>query len=314
VEFAPAVNGSFTGALSISAPSLGTAANVALSGTGGVPGSVQTQPGILNFPLTGLGATSDPIPVTLTNPAGGASLSNLKLTATLPFKVASSACPATLVAQASCTATVVFLPLGAGPQTGSMTVTSDALPSGTSIPLHGVGFDFTAASSGSPSQTVTNGQTASFPLTFALVSQTREAVLQLSCDATSGFPPYATCSFNPSANPQVPAASSGNATVTIATGQALTTSHLEGWHMAPFACGIVLLPLALLRRQRALLLVALLGVVVFGVSSCTSSAVFSGSGTPRSGSGITPAATYKIPVDVVSNNVKHTVILTLIVD
>jgi hypothetical protein len=314
VEFTPAVNGSFTGALSISAPSLATAASVPLSGTAGVPGSVQTQPGILNFPVTGLGATSDPITVTLTNPTGGASLTNMKLTATLPFKVGSSACPATLAAQASCTATVVFSPLGAGPQTGSLTVSSDALPSGTSIPLHGVGFDFTAASSGSPSQTVASGQTASFPLTFALVNQTREAVLQLSCDTTSGFPPYATCSFSPSANPQVPAASSGNATVMIATGQAQTTARVEGWRIAPLVCGVVLLPFALLRRRKALLLVALLAVLVSGVSSCTASAVYSGSGTPRSGAGITPAATYKIPVDVVSNNVKQTVVLTLIVD
>ena len=314
VAFAPAVNGGFTGALSIGSPSLGTSASVTMSGTGGIPGSLQTQPGLLNFPVTGLGATSDPITVTLTNPSGGASLTNMKLAATGPFKVAGSACPATLAALASCTATVVFSPLGAGPQTGSMTVSSDALASGTSISLHGVGFDFTAASSGSPSQTVISGQTASFPLTFALVNQTREAVLTLSCNTASGFPPYASCSFSPSANPKVPSASAGNATVMIATGQTQTTARLADWRIAPLACGLVLLPLAFARRRRALLLVALLAVVAFGVSSCTASGIFSGGGTPRSGAGITPAATYKIPVDVVSNNVKHTVTLTLIVE
>jgi len=313
VEFTPAVNGSFTGALSISSPSLATAASVTLSGTGGIPGSVQVQPGILNFPVTGLGGTSDPIAVTLTNPSG-ASLTNMKLTAMGPFKVAGSACPLSLAALASCTATVTFLPLGAGPQTGSLTVSSDLLPGGTSIPLHGAGFDFTAVASGSPTQTVASGQTASFPLTFALVNQTREAVLKLSCNTASGFPRYAKCSFSPSANPMVPAASSGNATVTIATGQAQTTARLEGWRIGPVACGLVLLPLALMRRKRALLLVALLGIVAFGVSSCTASGIYSGGGTPRTGAGITPAATYKIPVDVVSNNVKHTVTLTLIVD
>jgi hypothetical protein len=58
----------------------------------------------------------------------------------------------------------------------------------------------------------------------------------------------------------------------------------------------------------------LLVILAGGVSSCTSSSVFSGGGTPRTGPGITPSATYKIPVDVVSNNVTHTIVLTLIVD
>jgi hypothetical protein len=313
VVFTPAVNGSFTGALSISSPSLATAASVPLSGIGGVPGTVQTQPGLLNFPVTGVGATSDGLTVTLTNPSGGASLTNMKLAATGPFKVAGNTCPATLAALASCTASVVFAPLGAGPQTGSLTVSSNALAAGASLPLHGVGFDFTAASSGAPSQTVTSGQTASFPLTFALVNQSVEAVVTLSCNTATGFPPYATCSFSPSANARVPASSSGNATLLIATSQAQTTARLADWRIVPPACGLLLLPLALTRRRRALL-VLMLALLAFGVSSCTSSGVFSGGGTPRTGPGITPAATYKIPVDVVSNNVKHTVTLTLIVD
>ena len=63
-----------------------------------------------------------------------------------------------------------------------------------------------------------------------------------------------------------------------------------------------------------MLLALLLAALAGGVSSCTASGVFLGGGTPRSGPGITPPATYKIPVDVVSNNVKRTVTLTLIVD
>ena len=314
VVFSPAVNGNFSGALSISSPSLGVAASVMLSGTGGVPGTLQAQPGTLNFPVTGVGATSDPVTVTLTNPSGAGALTNLKLGATGDFKVASSACPATLVAQASCTASIVFSPASAGPQTGSMTVSSDTLAAGDILPLHGVGFDFTVAATGSPTQTVISGQTASFPLTFSLVNQTAEGVLALSCNTATGFPSYASCSFNPSANTTVPATASGNATVMIATGQSQPTARVTGWTVAPLACGLMLLPLALVRRRKALLLVLLLAVLAGGVSSCTSSSISVGGETPRSGSGITPPATYKIPVDVLSNNVKHTVTLTLIVD
>jgi hypothetical protein len=314
VTFSPAVNGNFSGALSVSSPLLGTGASVTLSGMGGVPGSLQAQPGILNFPVTGVGSTSDPITVTLTNPSGAGSLANLKLDATGAFKVASSACPSTLAALASCTATVVFSPVSPGAQTGSMTVSSDALVGGEFLPLHGVGFDFTVAATGSQSQTVANGQTASFPMTFSLVSQTKEAVLSLSCDTAAPFPPYATCVFNPSANTRVPATASGNATVMIVTGQSQTTARSTGWSMVPLTCGLVLLPVVLMRCRRTLLLALLLVVLAGGVSSCTSSGAFLAGGTPRSGPGITPPATYKIPVDVVSNNVKHTITLTLIVD
>jgi hypothetical protein len=261
-----------------------------------------------------VGSSSDPITVTLTNPSGAGSLANLKLGATGAFKVASSACPATLDALASCTATVVFSPISPGPQTGSMTVSSDALVGGEFLPLHGMGFDFTAVATGSQSQTVANGQTASFPLTFSLVGQTKEAVLALSCETAAPFPPYATCDFSPSANTRVPAGASGNATVLLVTGQSQTAARLTGWRMVPLTCGLVLLPWALVRRRRTLLLALLLMVLAGGFSSCTSSGAFLGGGTPRSGPGITPPATYKIPVDVVSNNVKHTVVLTLIVD
>src|ERR1019366_703214 len=147
-------------------------------------------------------------------------------------------------------ATVVFSPVSAGPQTGSMTVTSAGLPAGDFLPLHGVGFDFTVAPPPSTSQTVVSGQTASFPLTFSLVNQTKEAVLTLSCNTAPPFPPYATCSFNPSANTRVPAAASGNSTVIIATGQSQTSAHLTGWGMVPLACGLLVLPLALTRRRR----------------------------------------------------------------
>ena len=317
VVFSPAVDGNFTGALTVSSPSLATTATVTLSGIGGVPGSVQAQPGLLSFPITGLGIVSSPATVTLTNPTQTTSLTSFTLAATGPFKVAATTCTATLAPLASCTVQVVFAPLSAGQQTGSLTVSSAAMAASAAVQLEGVGFDFTVAPSGAGSQTVSSGQTAYFPLAISLIDQTRPAVVTLSCNTASPFPPYATCVFNPSATPSVPAAATGNATVEVVTGQAQSSARaagLPGWRLIPLSCGLLLLPLALGRRRKTLLLAALLAVLASGVTSCTASGGTVGSGTPRTGPGTTPAATYSIPVTVTSNGVQHSLTLTLIVD
>jgi hypothetical protein len=268
-----------------------------------------------------LGATSSGIPVNLTNPLGAATLTNLKLGATGAFKVASTNCPSTLTASANCQASLTFSPTSAGSQTGDMTVASDTLTVTEFLPLNGVGFDFTMADATATSQTVTNGQAAVFPLTFSLVSQSSDAVLTLSCDTSAAsFPPYASCAFSPSTTPQVPAAAAGGATVTIATGQSQASAAMRPWRLAPLTCGLVLLPLALWRRRplwmrsKVLLLAVLLVLLAGSASSCTSSGISVGGGTPLTGPGITPAGKYQIPVNAVSNGVKHTVTLTLIVD
>jgi len=320
VLFSPAVNGTFSSALTVSSPSLSTTATVTLSGIGGVPGSVQAQPGLLSFPLTGAGTSSSPETVILTNSSAVTSLTNFALAATGPFKVASTNCPATLAALASCTAQVVFAPLSAGPLAGSLTVSSTALASGAAVQLVGDGFDFTVAASGSMSATVANGQTAYYPLAISLINQSRPAVLTVACNTAAPFPPYTACSFNPSAHPSAPALASGSVTVQVATGQKQTTvaaasgPGVAPWRLAPLACGLLLLPLALFRRRNALLLAALLAILSAGVSSCTTSGVLTASGNPGTGAGITPSATYSIPVNLSANGVTHTVTLKLTVD
>jgi hypothetical protein len=88
------------------------------------------------------------------------------------------------------------------------------------------------------------------------------------------------------------------------------------WPALPLACGLLLAPFALRRGRKALLLVALLAILMGGVSSCTSSGILSGGTIPGSGSGsgITAAGTYPVMVTATSNGVQHQVNLTLIVD
>jgi hypothetical protein len=62
------------------------------------------------------------------------------------------------------------------------------------------------------------------------------------------------------------------------------------------------------------MLIALLAMLVGGVSSCTESSVGVPLPGPRTGPGLSPAGSYSIPVTVSSNGVAHTVTLTLTVD
>jgi hypothetical protein len=308
------------GALTIISPTLTASASVSLSGTGGVPGSVQFQPSLLSFQQTGVGQLSSSSTVTITNPDSVTSLGSLALTVTPGFQLVSSTCPVTLAPGASCTAIVAFAPVSAGAQSGSLKVTSSALPTGSLLALSGMGFDFTLALSGSATQTITNGQIAYYTLDICgaegcTLTQTlgAQGVFTFQCGT---LPSSSSCAFNP-AGETVPTGVTGNVVVEIATGLTQTTarsSRSPAWPVLPLACGLVLLPFALARRRRALLLIALLGILTGGVSSCASSSGGVSTVPPKNGDGYTPPATYTIPVTATSNGVSHQVTLTLIVD
>jgi hypothetical protein len=318
VIFSPTLNGSYAGTLTISSASLTSAANVPLSGTGAMPGSVQFQPSLINFvgysggTEIGVGLLSAPVTVTLTNPDSVNSLGSLSLTVSAGFKLVSTSCSSTLAAGASCTAVVEFAPTTPGAQNGSLTVTSNALPTGSFVPLFGQGFDFSIAPSGSSSQAIANGQTAYFKLAITPLLGS-QGVFTFQCGA---LPPYSSCTFNP-ASEGIPANITGNVVVEIATGLSATSARSSlppGWPAVPLVCGLALAPFAMMRRRKALLLVALLAILAGGVSSCTASSVISGGSVPGSGPGITSPGTFPVVVTATSNGVQHQVSLTLIVD
>ena len=312
VIFSPSLNGLYTGTLTITSPSLTASASVPLSGTGGVPGSVQFQPSLLAFQQTGVGLLSGSSTVTITNPDGVISLGSMALTVTAGFQLVSSTCPATLVPGAHCTAVVAFAPVSAGAQNGSLNVTSSALPTGSFLALSGMGFDFTLAPSGSSTQTIANGQIANFTLAINTLNGS-QGVFTFQCGT---LPSSSSCAFNP-ASETIPTGVTGNVVVEIATGLTQTSarsSRPPAWPVFPLACGLVLLPFALARRRRALLLIALLAMLTGGVSSCASSSGGVSTVLTKTGTGYTPPATYTIPVTATSNGVSHQVTLTLIVD
>ena len=310
VVFTPTVNGTAQGALTISASSLNTATAV-LSGTGGLAGVVQLQPASLSFSPTGVGTTSGAQTMTVTN-ASTVALSDLALTISNGFQLASDTCTTSLAPGASCTVGVVFAPAGAGQQTGNLTVASSMLASNIQAPLSGMGTDFTVSLSGSSSQTVASGQTASYALVLTPMSGS-SATFTFQCGS---LPANAACVFNP-ASETVAANLTGSATVQVATGRSGLSargSGLTSWGAAPLACGLLLLPLAWSRRRRDLLLVLVGLLVMGGLASCSGSGGGTGGAPPGSGNGNTPAGTYAVQVAVVSNGVSHAVTLSLTVD
>jgi hypothetical protein len=331
--FSPALDGNFTGTLTIASSSQ-TQAIAYLSGMGGLPGSVQFQPGLIGpcavgttavncFPQTGAGMTSSASTVTITNPDPLASLRSLALVVSAGFKLVNNTCPSTLAALASCTVGVEFAPSSVGTQSGTLIVSDSLLTPGSTMTLSGTGFDFAVAPAGSSTQTVANGQTAYYTLSICGAGGCSSSTPGLGSQGAFTFqcgslPAYSACTFNP-ASEIVPAGTTVNVTVQIATGMTTASVHYApplSWPALPMACGLLLAPFALWRDRKALLLVALLAILMGGVSSCTTSGVFSGGTVPGSGSGSgnTAAGTYPVVVTATSNGVQRQVTLTLIVD
>ena len=313
VVFTPASRGPLTGMLTVSSSSVTTPATVALSGIGGLTGAVQMTPASVNFPTTGVGATSTGVTVTISNSSAAVALDNLQLSVPAGFQLVNPTCAASLAAGASCTVGITFTPTAPGPQTGNLTLTSSVLAAPATVPLSGTGFDFQVSASGSSSVTVASGQSATYSLTLT-PSAGSAATFTFQCGT---LPSYAACVFNPST-----AGAAANATATgglqITTSQATAASlerrSMGGWQALPMAFALALWP-ALWRRRRRIFLTGLLALLfVAGVSGCSSSGGGGGGSPPPPVAHTTPAGTYSIPVTVTSNGVRHSVALTLVVD
>jgi len=229
-----------------------------------------------------------------------------------PFYVTQNACTGVLASGANCTAAVIFQPGVAGAATGSLTVSSPDATVPAIVGLSGTGFDYSLAPSGSSQLTVASGQQADFALTITPAGA--EGAFTFQCGT---LPSHALCLFNPPSE-TLNSGVEGNVTVEIYTGDSGSSARAVspfGRGALPLACAVLLLPLGLWKRRKALLLGVLAAIVASGVASCTGSGgvLGSGSGGQSTGSS-TPAGTYTIPVTVSSTGVTHSYNLKLTVD
>jgi Abnormal spindle-like microcephaly-assoc'd, ASPM-SPD-2-Hydin len=311
VVFSPAQTGSLSGALTVSSTSV-TPATVSLRGIGGLTGVLQVQPAQVVFPTTGVGASSSPIAVTLTNSSTSVALDKFALAASAGFRISSTTCGSSLAANANCTANIVFSPTAAESVTGNLSISSSELATAALVPLSGSGFDFTPATSGSSSQTVASGQTASYTLTLT-PNGGSASTFTFQC---SSLPAYAACVFSPSSL-SVLANSSGSETVQITTTQSSAAAERPAWRTAAFplslAWGLVLMPLAM-RKRRGAFLPLLIVVCAAAFPGCAGSGGGGGSAPPSPTTHSVAPGTYSVAVVVTSNGAQHTVKLALVVD
>ena len=313
VTFTPMQAGELSGLLTVSSSSVSPPFAVALKGTGGLTGSVQIDPQLISFPVTGLGAASDPLTVSVTNLSTSLSLDALKIRATGDFRIAANACSSSLPPGATCTVAVLFAPSATGVRTGSLALSSSSLTDQATVGLSGTGFDFAVSVSGADTRTVARGQIATYSVSLVPLGGVSGTFTFL----CKSLPANASCNFNP-ASEIIAAGASGTAAVEIATGVSAAAASrpsrspsrqmrlLYGMLVVPFTAGI--------RRRRWTLL--LLSIAATLVCSCASSGGGTGgaadSSTPLAGTA--SAGTYTVSVEVSANGVRHTVTVTLVVD
>ena len=140
VTFSPAASGSRSGTLTIATSDPNGPTSVSLSGTGTAPGpSLSATPSSLSFGTTVVSQTSPSQSATVQN-TGTQAASISSIAASGDFAQTNN-CGTSLAVGASCTVTVTFKPTAAGGRTGSVTITSNAVNSPTTISLSGQAVD-----------------------------------------------------------------------------------------------------------------------------------------------------------------------------
>ena len=312
IVFTPIANGVVSGTLSVSSSIFTSPAIAGLTGAGGAAGSIQVQPGFMQFPLTGVGLTGTPQSLVLTNNSP-VTLADLKLSTSPGFAATFTTCGTSLEAETTCVVQIAFAPTNAGQQRGSLTITSASLAAPAEVALSGIGFDFILETAGPTSKTVSSGQTATYMLTLAPLNGTTGTFV-FSCRA---LPANSSCSFNPTSE-SVPANATGSFIVNIATGVSSSGASLPPaaenrtpW-LFPLVC-LLMLPFAAGYRKRKLFLLSILMAGLAGIASCAG-AGGGGGGTPVSPNGSTPPGKYSVEVAASASGISRKATITLVVD
>jgi hypothetical protein len=315
--FSPTQGGLRTGTFTATAAELAKPLLVALSGTGLSAPAISAVPGSISFGNYNVGQISPVQTVTVTN-SGGVALSNLSATIAGDFSIPSGAnsCGPNLAVGAQCQVGVVFVPAQAGGRGGSLTLAATELGSPTVVGLAGNGEDFSMTVTGSPSATITSGQTATFTLSIVPLNGST-GMVTFGC---SGTPQNSTCTMNP-ASVTLTGQNSATVTVTIATGQT-ASSAVRRPSPDPETLGIALalvVPMGFLaarrRRWRGMLALAALALFLPGCNLKVSPGGNGSSGSPSGPTANpTPSGAYTLTVTGSEPGLNHSVALSLTVE
>ena len=163
VTFTPTATGTRSGELTVTTSVAGNPPPVSLTGIGS-ESTLTVSPDSLTFADQLVGSTSDPQTVTLTN-TGSVAVTFSGIDPAADFTHTNN-CGTSLAAGESCTIDVSFAPQSAGLVSEQITVNHNAAGGKNIITVGGTGTDFALqpGSGGTPSATVTAGETANYDL------------------------------------------------------------------------------------------------------------------------------------------------------
>ena len=309
VVFAPSTPGQQNAQVAIQEDAFNSKPLVLVTGTAVTP-SLTSTPGALSFGSETIGSTSAAQTVTLTNTSSVA-VTITSVTANGPFAVTSQ-CGASVAAAATCSIAVTFTPTAVGQQTGSLTISDNAVGSPQTIALTGSGvaaLSVAPQAGQSTSATVESGAAA----TYALMLTAGPGFSGTSSLTCSGAPANATCTITPSSL-ALSTGGSGNFSVTVTTSQQVAMSRDRSMHLqlagAGLLLGVLTLPIFAKRSRLPaglMMLAALLAILP--IAGCGG-----GSSTkPPSTQNVAPG-TYQLVVTATAGSAKATQTLTLIVE
>jgi hypothetical protein len=224
------------------------------------------------------------------------------------FQNAGSNC-STISAHATCSVQVIFVPASPGPLTGSLQFFDSANGSPQVVPLSGSGMDFVTSTQISTA-TVTPGGTASYELSIRPAGGSFTSAIRLAC---TGAPAFASCSVIPSSI--TPGSKSLNATVKVTTSapSQAQAGFIHG-QFPPSGIFMLVVPFGVLlisagdRRKFRLCLASGTMLMILLLAGC--SGVSSGR---TANSGTIAPGTYNLTVTATSGNLRHSTLLTLVV-
>src|SRR5208337_3933771 len=242
VTFTPTIVGSESASLSVSDSDTDNPLTVPLSGAGVLLPAPNVSPKSLSFNNQLVGSTSTPQPVTVTN-TGTLALDISALTISSGWTQTNNCLPS-VAANASCTINVSFQPTTGGSQTGTLSLTDDAVGSPQTVSLSGTGLvpvvSLSATSLSFPGQTVLN---PSAPQTLMISNTGNGALTPLTLTTTGDFSQTnncagsvaagASCTISVTFTPSAPGNRTGTLTLTDNALNSPQTVSLSGTGLAP---------------------------------------------------------------------------------
>ncbi len=315
VTFAPTSGGIRSGSIAIQDDAAGSPHTISLSGTG-LGAGVSLTPDSLTFSGVTVGTTSAVQTVTLANSGNEAlTINGIQISGGY---TQTNNCPASLAAGSTCAINVTFAPTVSGSSNGTITITDNIGGGSQTVPLTGVGSDFSITGSVTAA-TIKAGANATYSLAVAPVGGAFSSAVTLTC---SGAPAKSTCSLSKSS--VTPGSTAASITVTIKT--AGTSSELVppspgfrpiyAFFVQLQGFGLFGMMFATSRRRtkkfsKLMILALLIGALLF-MSACAGGTGIAPQSKPPSQTG-TAAGTYTITVSGASGALHHSLPLTLTV-